>query len=198
MRKPVSSGPSVFKPDPWCTPSRSRSPSAVAASYRQQPAIDLSRLAGDSDFVHWRVLNAGRPSALRTRHCRGPKLPWRGELPCRSASPVFSEPGDFKFNWGQYYAGAEQINYSSGSGRDHTGQGIYPTRYDRSRTLQCVVGGIGALPRCHALFPIALHFWHSERCEQVHSTSAHRLGFGWRSYNPAPKSMHQRCLRPKG
>jgi hypothetical protein len=36
------------------------------------------------------------------------------------------------------------------------------------------------------------------RREQVHSTSAHRLGFGWRSYNPAPKSMHQQMLATKG
>src|ERR1700730_17364549 len=71
------------------------SPSAVTASYRQQPAIDLSRLAGDSDFVPWRFLDAGRPSASRARHCGRPKPaynrrsdPW--QMP---ASPASEHPG---------------------------------------------------------------------------------------------------------
>src|SRR5580692_6987343 len=42
--------------------------------------------------------------------------------------------------------------------------------------------------------PIALHFRHLERLEQVHSTRCSPSWVRWRSYNPAPKSIEQWML----
>ena len=45
--------------------------------------------------------------------------------------------------------------------------------------------------------PIALHFWHLERLEQVHSTLCSPSRVRWR-YNPAPKSTYQLMLATEG
>ena len=42
--------------------------------------------------------------------------------------------------------------------------------------------------------PIAPHFWHLERLEQVHGNPVLTISRRWRSYNPVPKSLDQQML----